>query len=685
MSNPSRLWRCLALFVLPWVACAAEAAKPTPPSIAQLAAFPKLSSFAIAPDGKHLAALEARGEDRVILVWKTDALNQPPTVIGTQRMKFSRVQFIKNDLLGVTLWQPLDARIDTVTKTFITKLFITDLAGKNWNEPIQQERAMSRIAEKIAAVSNPTVLDTLPNDPDHILVISDELGAAGDVFKVNVRNNRAELVHKADEKIAGYQTDLEGRVRARTRADVDTTGAYIVAEILEPASGRWVEHFRSYVKDRDTVQVVGFAKDPNIAFVLSNVGLDKAVVYEYDIAARKQKEILFKHRFFDADGIYISRNKGGGDVAFGDVLGVTFNGPRGAPIDVLWSSPKTRGLDKAIRDALGLKQQPLKVTDPETGQSANIDYDLDASYAITSWTQDLNTIVLTVSGGSRPPEHYLLREGKLALIAKGWPEIDGAALGQSRVVYYKARDGLDIPAFVTTPNPELCGPAPWPAVVHPHGGPWARDVVGFDSSMWVPLLASRCMAVLRPQFRGSQGWGRRLWKAGDAEWGQKMQDDKDDGARWLVQQGIAKEGHIAIFGFSYGGYAAMAAAVRPNGPYKCAIAGAGVSDHKKIWERFYTNPFFRERQASTVDGLNPVNFADKLTMPILVYHGDRDQTVPLEQSDWYVSKAKAANQPVVYRELADYAHGPAWTRKIMADQLGLIEDYFLRGCGGQGL
>ena len=673
-----------ALVILALVAGAAHA-KPAAPSIEQLAAFPRMSSFTIAPDGRHLAALEARGEERVILVWKTDELNKPPTAIGASRMKLRSVQFIKNDLLGVTMWQPYDARLDKLTKTFVTKLFITDLAGKDWHEPMPQERSMSRVGDKLSALANPAILDVLVNDPDHILVISDELGTSGDVFKVNVRTNRAERIHRADDKIAGYVTDLEGNLRARTRADVDGKGAFIAAEIREPNGGNWVEHFRSYVKERDAVQIVGFARDPNVAFVMSNVGLDKTVIYEYDVAARKQKEILFKHRFFDADGILVSRNKGGGDVAFGDIVGVSYEGPRGSGTDVQWTSPKAQVIDKGIREALGLRRQPLRVTDPATGESADLEYDLEATYTVASTTQDLGTVVIVVSGASRPPEYYLLRGGKLATLAKAFPDIDPAALGRTRLVYYKARDGLDIPAFVTTPSPELCGPAPWPAVVHPHGGPWARDTMGFDGSMWVPLMASRCYAVLRPQFRGSQGWGRKLWKAGDAEWGQKMQDDKDDGAKWMVDQGIAKPGRIAIFGFSYGGYSAMAASVRPNGPYKCAIAGAGVSDHKRIWAQFYTNPFFRERQAPTVDGLNPVDRADNLQIPIMVYHGDRDQTVPLEQSDWFVSKAKGAKKPVVYHEIADYAHGPAWTRKIMGDQLRYIEDYLVRDCGDKGL
>jgi dipeptidyl aminopeptidase/acylaminoacyl peptidase len=679
----NRLHGLLAVFFGVLVCPSLSMAKPVPPTISQLASFPKMSGFSISPDGRHLAALEARGEDRVILVWSTDALNKPPTVIGSSRMKIRGVQFIKHDLLAVSMWQPYDSRIDRLTKTFISKLFITDLAGKNWNEPLPQDRATSVSEERIAALANPTVLDSLPNDPDHILVVSAGQNNGGDVFRVNVRTNRAARILRADDKVAGYVTDLDGNVRARTRADVDATGAYIAAEIREVGKDAWVEHFRSYVRERDTVEVVGFARDPNVAFVLSNVGRDKAVVYEYDVSSRKKAETLFEHSFFDASQVLISRNKGGGAVAFGDILGVRYRGFRGG--DIGWVAPAARSIEQTIRTALGLRPQSLRVTDTATGKSAEIEYHVDADFEIVSTTPDLGSVVFAISGDARPYEYYLLRGGKIALLARTYPDIDSASLGKTSFVYYKSRDGLDIPAFITTPNRDLCGPAPWRAVVHPHGGPWARDDLGFDWSMWVPLMVSRCMAVLRPQFRGSAGWGRKLWKAGDAEWGQKMQDDKDDGARWMVEQGIAVKDRIALFGFSYGGYSAMAASVRANGPYKCAIAGAGVSDIKRIWAKFFTNPFFRERQAPTVDGLNPLDHAETLQIPIMVYHGDRDQTVPLEQSQWFVSKAKSRGQPVTYHEIADFGHGPAWTRKIMGDQLGLIEDYLTRGCGGRGL
>ena len=132
------------LAVILAVAGAVAHAKPAVPTVAQLAAYSKMSSFTLSPDGKHLAGLEARGEERLILVWKTDALDKPPVAIGSSVMKIQSVQFIKNDRLAVTMWQPYESRLDTVLKQFITKLFITDLEGKTWNEPMPQARASSR-------------------------------------------------------------------------------------------------------------------------------------------------------------------------------------------------------------------------------------------------------------------------------------------------------------------------------------------------------------------------------------------------------------------------------------------------------------------------------------------------------------------------------------------------------------
>ena len=677
-----QLFFALALIAVGAAGQPLHAEAPTAPSIEQLAAFPAFSSFTLSPDGKHIAALRADGENRLIAVWKADALDQAPTLIGSDKMKFTGVQFIKNDRLAVSLWQPFDLRTDRVTKTFLSKLMITDLKGKNWNEPITLPRPKSRAEELAQSRSNPTVLDTLPNDPNHILVINNIGASAGDVYRVDLRNGSSSRIQMSGENVAGYVTDLNGELRARLQGNVDSVGAYVSAEFRNAETGAWEEHFRSYVKNRDETQIVGFSSDPNIAFVRSNVGQDKASIYEYDIAARQRKEVLFQHKFFNAGRTLLNPYRSAGE-DFGEIIGVAYQGPRGN--DVEWTSPELRAVDAGLRQAFGIQNRSMTLVDPATGERASVDYPVEKDFQILDFTPDYSTLLLRLDGSATPPEYYLFRNGALSMLAKSYPDIDPAALGSTELVYYRARDGLDIPAFLTRPNTELCGKGPWPAVVHPHGGPWSRDTMTFDGSMWVPLMASRCMAVLQPQFRGSDGWGRKLWMAGDMEWGQKMQDDKDDGAKWLVDQGIAEEGRIAMFGFSYGGYSAFAASVRPNGLYKCAIAGAGVSDIDRIWARFYTNPFFRQAQAHTVKGLSPLSEAANMKIPLMVYHGIRDQTVPVEQSQWFVSRAKSSGQPVVYHEIEDYGHGPAWTRSIMGRQLGYIEDYLLNDCGGGGL
>ncbi|CAN5311363.1 hypothetical protein BH11PSE2_BH11PSE2_00090 [soil metagenome] len=668
-----------ALFLLGF-ASAAAAAKPVPPTIEQLAAFPKISGFALSPDGQHLAALEARGEDRVILVWRTDALNAAPTVIGSTQMKIQGVQFVKNDLLAVTMWQRFDLRTDILTKAFISKLFITDLQGKTWREPLPLPNPKSEDEKLAQSLLNPTVLDGLVNDPDNILVVNNIGATSGDVYKVNIRTNRAERIQRREEHIGDYFTNLAGVVAGRSRADSDAGGSFISTEFRNPATGAWDEHFRSYVKTRDQTQVIGFTNDPNIALIRSNVGRDKAAIYEYDVAKRARVDTLFEHRFFEASGVRAFRYAG---PQLGEIIGLIYDGPR--QNDVQWVSPQFKAIDTALRQALNIRQGPVTFVDPGTGQSTAAQYDTGLAYDLLGYSADLKTILVSVQSPSQPPIYYLLKDGKLALLAKTYPDLDPAAFGETKLVYYKARDGLDIPAFLTTPNTELCGPGPWKAVVHPHGGPWARDAMRFDGSMWIPLMASRCMAVLRPQYRGTDGWSRKLWLAGDKEWGGKMQDDKDDGAKWLIDQKIAKPDHIAMFGFSYGGYAAFAASVRPNGLYKCAIAGAGVSDLGRIGRKFYSSSFYLEGQGPTISGLSPLDKADAIQIPILVYAGDRDQTVPMEQSQLFVAKAKRAGKDVVYKEFVDYAHGPAWTRKIEADQLQLLDDYFAKGCGGGGL
>ena len=653
------------------------------PSEELLAQFPRMGGFRLSPDGKHLLAIESRGDQRNILVWKTDDLAAKPNIISSTAMRIEGATFLKNDMLAVTLSQPYDARIDTVTKTFIRKLMVTDLAGKDWKEPLAAaDSARSDTAKRVAALQVPTVKSRMLGDPNQLIVESDGNGLERDLFRYNVRTGQAVRVMRLGEDDINVLVDAKGVARSKTRGGFDSKGLYIATEIRNADSGQWEEHFRSYVKDRDEVEIVSLGSKPHLFVLRSNVGRELAALFEYDAKERKILGTLFEHRFFEALGVRSSTGADASEASEFD--GFTYRGPHGD--EVHWIDARMDAVVKGVAQSLGIEEVPVTLADVASGKSAEVKMFAGAAVAITGFHDGpVPTYLIRASGLHYPTEHYLLRGQRLSLLAKEFPQLDRRALGNSRFVYYKARDGLNIPAILTTPNPALCGNGPYAAVVHPHGGPWARDDMNFDYSGWVPLLVSRCHVVLQPQFRGSAGWGRTLWKAGDAEWGQKMQDDKDDGAHWLVSQKLVDPRRMAIFGFSYGGYAAFAAAVRPDTPFKCAISGAGVSDIERIWAAFYTNPFFRDRQEPTVRGLSPLTRADKLKIPIMVYHGDRDQIVPLVQSEMFVDKARAARQPVEYHMLADYGHGPAWKRETIARQLKLINDYLAKGCGGGGL
>jgi pimeloyl-ACP methyl ester carboxylesterase len=675
-----------ALMACPAAAVAQTATTAAPirvPTVETLAQFPGMTGFQIAPDGKHMIALQSQGDNRSILVWKLADLAAKPTVIGAKNMQISSVSFLKNDMLQVNMTQPYDLRGDEFIKVFINKLFFTDLEGKNWIEPMAAtEIPRSEIAKKAAALANPTVLNRLLTDPENVIVVSDSGNASSrDVYRYNLRSSKAVRIMRLSESDSNVFVNSKGVVWAKSRLNTDSQGAFVAVDFRNK-DGDWEEHFRNYVKNRDVVDVIAVGTKPGTAIISSNVGREFAGLYEYDIASRKTTATLFEHKYFDATGVRSFRTDDTPPEEGYD--GYTYDGHLGR--DTHWVNEKLDSVVRGVGQALGIKEIDQQFVGVASGERATVRSFDGVSVRLAGYVGGETPIYLIrVSGLTYPTEHYLLRGQSIQLLAKERPEVDKRALGTARFVYYKARDGLNIPAYLTVPNPQLCGPGPYAAVVHPHGGPWSRDTMDYDGSGWVPLLVSQCRVVLQPQFRGSQGWGRTLWYAGDGEWGQKMQDDKDDGAKWLVNEKLADAKRIAMFGFSYGGYSAFAASVRPNGLYKCAISGAGVSDIDRIWAKFFTNPYFQSAQGPTVKGLSPLSKADKIEIPIMVYHGDRDQVVPLIQSELFVDKAKAAGKPVEYHVLKDYAHGPAWTRKTNMDQLNLISNYLATGCGNGGL
>jgi dipeptidyl aminopeptidase/acylaminoacyl peptidase len=198
-------------------------------------------------------------------------------------------------------------------------------------------------------------------------------------------------------------------------------------------------------------------------------------------------------------------------------------------------------------------------------------------------------------------------------------------------VQYTTRDGVPIPAYLAKPE----GAGPFPTILMPHGGPYARDSAEFDA--WTQFLVGHGFAVLKPNYRGSVGYGEAYMQAGYKQWGQKMQEDLMDGLDWMVQQGITDPQRVCIVGASYGGYTALVSAYKFADKISCAVSLAGISNLEDMVARIYSFDLVernRERiQASAQLAENsPIRQVTSIDVPILLMHGNRDTVVRVRQS-----------------------------------------------------
>jgi dipeptidyl aminopeptidase/acylaminoacyl peptidase len=309
---------------------------------------------------------------------------------------------------------------------------------------------------------------------------------------------------------------------------------------------------------------------------------------------------------------------------------------------------------------------------------------------LSDWSRDRSRFLVQIEGPDSPPQWYFFdnAKGQLSPIGAGYPELDGAALGKTAWITYKARDGTEIPAYLTLP-PGVTTASRLPLIVFPHGGPSARDHSEFD--WWVQFLATRGYAVLQPQFRGSSGFGPAFEKAGRREWGGKMQTDLLDGIRDLADKGAIDPARVCIVGASYGGYAALAGAALHPEAYRCAVSVNGVSDlgllqgeEIRSWGGASETVDGLKRMvggastdAALIDATSPARRAANVRAPVLLIASSDDTTVPNEQSLEMKRKLEEAGKPVELVTLEDDDHSLS-TSASRLKMLQAIETFLAR-------
>ncbi|MFP7721240.1 alpha/beta hydrolase family protein [Lysobacter sp. A3-1-A15] len=654
----------------------ADAREPIPAE--KFAKVPEIQSVSMSADGSNLVALVAspgtNNRETALATWNLEDLQAGPVITPSgDRMKFIAASALKADRVLVMARQEWTGRLANcgegkgtgATKTFVSKSYLTDVKHSEFEEAFGDNTRRIGVSEQIQKcleiAGSASLVHTLPLDPENVIVNQlNELTLSGSYYLYNLRTDETKLLFKATGRTSpGLFDPRDGKVLTRTELEAISGDEFEQRiYILDEATGEFDLHDKLSTKltSRHAVDVVGRDETTGKYYVLTDLFSDRVQAWMYDPDARAfDKEPLLSHPRYSIGGLILGRMPSD----FNKVLGFTVEDLERS---VTYVDTEMRSIHEGLKKAFP-----------------------DRTINITGYNNDRSRVLFSTSSARHAPAYHLLSDRKQVMtLGSQRPDIDPANIGEQRWITYKARDGMEIPAILDLPAGWTPSDGRLPAIVHPHGGPWGRDYGGWDGSGWVPFLTSRGYAVLRPQYRGSTGLGRDLWLAGDAQWGLAMQDDKDDGAKWLVEQGIAAPDRLAIFGYSYGGFAAAAAAVRPGGPFQCAISGAPVTDLGRLGASWSTDRLQRILQGRTVKGMDPMRETGKANIPVLLYVGDRDVRTPqFHASDFY--EAVRGTVPAQFELIPDMPHSMPWYYRHQEKTLGLIERFLEKDCGPGGL
>lgn len=564
---------------------------------------PLFSHVALSPDGQHVAAVAARdGSEVVVVIRPDDRATQPLAKLERENPRRSTtvrtLGWPGNDRLLVSLEMPAPFAIGVRARQ--TRLMTVPLDGSGPRYLGQHWRLQEWSQFQHDVVS------WLPDDPEHVLLdlwMPEQIGVS--VRQVDVESGAMRPVVSAMSGSLGFAADHRGQVRVGWGGWRDERVLW--ARIDPDDSFDEIVRFDPFDdEDHAGFAFAGFSEDPATIYVLAKSAAERDALYAYDLESKTRGALVFGRPDVDITGVRGSQQDG-------HLLSVSYDTER----------PQLHFVDEAA----GKEQEQIDRALP------------DRTNRISSSSQDDRYALVESSGDQTPPRYYLFdRERRnLAFLFAAYPELDGAALAPMDPIQYRARDGLVIHGYLTRPRQ---GEAPYPTIVYPHADPWGRDVWGWDPvAQW---LASRGFAVLQPNYRGSSGYGLAFREKSYGRWGLEMQDDLTDGARWLVEQGIADRHRIGIYGALYGGYAALEALVKEPELFRAGASFGGITDVPALLDNqaFYLNGLDKMEELvgsrwgdrGRLAQISPAEHAGEIRAPVLIGHGTEDPWVHVSQA-----------------------------------------------------
>jgi len=602
----------------------APAATPAPtrlPSLDDLYSDPNIVDTAISPSGRYLAFIVRRPADDTLAVMDLQTMEKKliqrskPSDLGKKLVMHISTVYWKSDerlLFRVTVRAEEDMVFSPAASSKVAKLGDRLFAINRDGTKLVAMLADNRNAALEGAFDLGAIRSFLPKDPNHILM--ELYGFNGrSLFKVDLDTGRGEQMERASESVLRWWLDVEGVPVVRATASNGSIHLF-----RKDAEGKWKKFASMRIKEmkaeRAEYDPVGPSDQPGKYYVLASPpGKDRVGLYLYDIEKEQFGEPVIENPTYDLNYANVSRD-GKRVISHCYVAHVQI---------CSFSDPKIESHMKGLRKYF------------------------EESASVTTWetSEDGKAMLLYVNGPRDPPGFYFYEVDKknIEIIGVVQKALSDTVRPRSTVITYLARDGKELSGYLTAP----AGSDPQgklPLVLMPHGGPEARDRLEFNP--WVQYLVARGYAVFQPNFRGSDGLGRKFAESGYGEWGRKMQDDLTDAVKSLANLGTVDPARVCIVGASYGGYAALAGAALTPDAYKCAVSIAGISDLEDFigwrkrnygsdsegytyWLKAIGDP---DKDEARLREVSPVAQADKIKIPLLLIHGDQDFVVPIAQS-----------------------------------------------------
>ncbi|MFQ6113234.1 MAG: prolyl oligopeptidase family serine peptidase [bacterium] len=531
--------------------------------------------------------------------------------------------------------------------------------------------AVNPSAESEAESGVPPALDLTPiegirayiyavpkNTPDEIIVgLNDRDAAYHDVYRLNLTTGERELLIENTERIASFTFDLQGNARLAVRQMEDAG-----TEILRIDGNKFTQIYTCTYEE--TCYPYRFHRDGKRFYMVTNKGEDVDLT----------RLVLFNPQTGEEEFVESDPE---GQVDFG---GAAFSEDTDELIATFYFGDRVRIYPKDEQTEKDLAVLREKLPEGEL--------------SLQSSSGDMRLHLVSISRDVDPGSVYLYdREtGEVELLYRSRPKLKSEHLASMKPLRYKARDGLEIPAYLTLPKG--VEPKDLPTVILPHGGPWGRDRWGYDS--YAQYLANRGYAVFQPNFRASAGYGKTFLNAGNKEWGTgAMQHDISDGVKYLTDEGIADPKRVGIFGGSYGGYATLAGLAFTPDLYAAGISYVGPSNLITLLNSIppYWGPIkkmFFKRVGNPDDPVDrkrlmaqsPLFSADHIKAPLLVIQGANDPRVKKAESEQIVVALRDMGRDVEYLLADDEGHGFRAPENRLA-VAAAMERFFAKHLGGR--